>query len=599
MTATTEPPASPAGSTDIEAFRDNLISKLDSIIADLASLNGQETHLQIEATLIPKNRSRRNSNRTFVLGTVDIGQWKSPSPESIQSEARDLAVHRSSRSPQRSLDIPPTSPVQAQDATQPSLPDDHTLANQGRIRRKVVGGLRLGGNLTPRERTPSPPGTRQLASDQRNFPKRRRLDNEGPAKLQPSTVDKLIEGIWEQIHTPNILVVPPDISDIIRPLRPAANLSLDFTDVSRRCRILTGISRTARSIEVMMQAHWVDCYYSRIDALTEQRPDLRPHEHKKIVMTEACSTFEWSEKDLRNRMGIWKGYREIKDAAGWSALTFAGPGIYRFCKYRMGFDEEAIGKLRSLRTRFEVAADTLQPQWRQTLSLVGVSTQRVYRGHPHDWVVSKKKDPVPLPVTYRHLSQPFVFEHVRISVIDVGAWGTYDPRRVENGPHYLCALCSKPQSELPEKNECECFADLFGPNAKQLCPVQVFNTDDARNNGLMACCSFDRGAPIGEFLGLVTKDLQDVDVMQGQGAAGVQYQIYQGAMGNFTKFINHSCNPNSQLEQFVWLGIQRTIVVSKGIAAGKEVTVDYSGRYWRRLSKTCLCGEACCRYKER
>jgi hypothetical protein len=33
---------------------------------------------------------------------------------------------------------------------------------------------------------------------------------------------------------------------------------------------------------------------------------------------------------------IWKGYREIKDAAGkdaagWAALVFAGFGIYRFC----------------------------------------------------------------------------------------------------------------------------------------------------------------------------------------------------------------------------------------------------------------------------
>ena len=435
-------------------------------------------------------------------------------------------------------------------------------------------------------------------TDQRTFSKRRRVD-EGPAKLQPSTIDKLIEGIWEQIHTPNILVIPPDISDIIRPLRPAANLSLDFTDVSRRCRILTGISRTARSIEVMMQAHWVDCYHARIEAMKEQRPDLRPHEHRKLVMTEACSTFEWSEKDLRNRMGIWRGYREIKDAAGWSALTFAGPGIYRFCKYRLGFDEEAIAKLRSLRTRIEVAADCLQPQWRQTLSLVGVSTQRLYRGHPHDWVVSKKRDPVPLPWTYRHLDQPFVFEHVRYSVIDSSTWGTYDPRRVDNGPHHLCTLCSKPQSELAEKNECECFADLFGPNSKALCPVQVFNTEDDRNNGLMACCSFDRGAPIGEFVGLVTKGLEDVDVMQGQGAAGVEYQIFQGRMGNFTRFINHSCNPNSQLEQFTWLGLQRTVIVSKGIAAGKEVTIDYSGRYWRRLAKACLCGEACCRYKER
>jgi ATP-dependent RNA helicase DDX49/DBP8 len=580
----TAEPATPG--SDVEALRDGLISKLDSIIADLAHLDNAETQLQIEATIVPRHNTRHVRQRTFVLGTVDIRQWKSSTPAITQSAPTSPTLSRT-----------PLSPISH---TQLEGAADHNAAtaNEGRARRKNTGGLRLGGNLTPQHRSPSPPVTRQLVTDQRSFPKRRRID-EGPAKLQPSTIDKLIEGIWEQIHTPNILVVPPDISDIIRPLRPAANLSLDFTDVSRRCRILTGISRTARSIEVMMQAHWVDCYNARIDAMKEQRPDLRPHEHRKLVMTEACSTFEWSEKDLRNRMGIWKGYREIKDAAGWSALTFAGSGIYRFCKYRMGFDDEAIAKLRSLRTRIEVAADCLQPQWRQTLSLVGVSTQRIYRGHPHDWVVSKKRDPIPLPWTYRHLENPLIFEQIRYSVIDSSIWGTYDPRRVENGPHHLCALCSKPQSELAEKNECQCFADLFGPNAKSLCPVQVFNTEDGRNNGLMACCSFERGAPIGEFVGLVTKGLQDVDVMQGQGAADVEYQIYQGRMGNFTRFINHSCNPNSQLEQFTWLGLQRTVIVSKGVPAGKEITVDYSGRYWRRLEKACLCGEACCRYRER
>ena len=597
----------------MEDFRDRLIAKMDSIIADLSSKrhNDPGTKLQIEATVIGRHQTRQNSNRKFMLGLVEIGHWKSPSPGRRPSSSDDSLltqmprpqlVSNTSASSQTTTpalqSLPPVDNQAGSGSGTGAEVVNEVVANESRPRRKVVGALRLGGNPTL-QRTPSPPGTRRMVTDQHNFPKRRRIDNEGPVKLRPSTVDKLIEGIWEQIHTPNILLVPPEIGDIVRPLRPAANLSRDFTDVSKRCRILTGISRTARSIEVMMQAHWVDCYYARIDTLRDQRPDLRPQEHKKLVMIEACSTFEWSEKDLRNRMGIWKGYREIKDAAGWAALTFSGPGIYRFSKYRMGFGQEAMAKLQSLRSRFEVAADTLQPQWRQTLALVGVSTRRIYRGHPHDWVVSKKDDPVPLAWTYRHLEHPFAFEHIRKSLIDEEAWGTYDPRRLENGPHYLCTLCSKPQSELAVKNECECFADLFGRSAPPLNPVQVFGTEDGRNNGLMACCTFERGAPIGELVGLITKDLEDVDVMQCQGAAGVEYQIYQGHVGNYTRFINHSCNPNSQLEQFVWLGIQRTIVVSKGIAAGKEITVDYSGRYWRSLSKTCLCGEACCRYRDR
>lgn len=42
---------------------------------------------------------------------------------------------------------------------------------------------------------------------------------------------------------------------------------------------------------------------------------------------------------------IWKGYREIKQAASWAALVFAGFGIYCSCKYRVGFDAPAIARL--------------------------------------------------------------------------------------------------------------------------------------------------------------------------------------------------------------------------------------------------------------
>lgn len=86
--------------------------------------------------------------------------------------------------------------------------------------------------------------------------------------------------------------------------------------------------------------------------------------------------------------------------------------------------------------------------------------------------------------------------------------------------------------------------------------------------------------------------------MQGQTGYG-RYQIYQGNMGNYTKFVNHSCVPNSQFERFNWLGTQRIILVSKGIEAGEEVTVDYSDEYWRHLDKQCLCGHPSCRYQRR
>lgn len=68
------------------------------------------------------------------------------------------------------------------------------------------------------------------------------------------------------------------------------------------------------------------------------------------------------------------------------------------------------------------------------------------------------------------------------------------------------------------------------------------------------------------------------------------YQIWQGKEGNFTRFINHSCEPNSQFERFIWLGKQRIVLVSKGIEAGEEVTVDYGETYWE-VSSTLRCDQ--------
>ena len=110
--------------------------------------------------------------------------------------------------------------------------------------------------------------------------------------------------------------------------------------------------------------------------------------------------------------------------------------------------------------------------------------------------------------------------------------------------------------------------------------MQVFRTPDGKNNGLIACCGFEAGTAVGEFVGQVTTGLANLDVMIGQ-TEKTTYQIFQGRQGNHTRFINHSCRPNSEYQKFVWLGIQRIVLISKGIRADEEVTVDYSDTYWQ------------------
>lgn len=597
----------------MEILRQRLINGVDAFLSQVASdlTIPANSQLHIEASLVQPPDSLLSQNR-ILLDTIDVDQLRRESLNDRDSSTNMTAVARAlpeapfaskafegdalaysttnGSSSQVSLEFPPHIFQNHQPSPRGSLDLDRVISNDI-------------------SRTDSPAGVKHPREDDPDqiVSKRQRSD-QGPQKEQ-TAMEKFIEGIWEQIHTPNSLAMDDELVATIARLhdritaieRQSMTTEAGFDNITKCCRQVIKEGRMARFLEVVVQAYWVDRYDERLAAIKVELPKLRAHEHKRKVLTEACESFGWSEKELRNKMAVWKGYREIKDAAGWSALIFASAGIYRFCKYRLGFDHASITKLQNLRTRAEVAVDTLQPQWRQLLALVGQSTDTKWLGHPHDWTVSLRADeePLPLPITYRQWDLNFSFENMQNCRIDIDTWHGQDPRKFEDGPEYYCKSCTLRQSYLPSENQCECFPDLYGTKPQGPCPVQIFQTPNGKNNGLIACCSFNQGAAVGEFVGLITKGLADVDVMQSQAGDNEPYQIWQGRCGNFTRFMNHSCAPNCQFQTFSWMGIQRIVVVSKGIAAGQELTVDYSSRYWDNLDKICLCGEPCCRYKDR
>lgn len=525
----------------------------------------------------------------------------------------------------------PTIPRQDHEKMSPSLEtqslssDATEEANDASdARRKGTGGLRISQNQIIQEDHSE--HQRQMQVDTRNFPKRKKVASE-KFVFQPSTLDKLIIGIWEQLHgsinlDPKAIfeqfqIAPMASSDLVHHnaadatamdmLSTTADSTHDsFSQMNVFCRKVTQASRVCRSIEMIVQARWTELFEEQIQFRAATAPELSGTKHRKAVFMEACQDFGWSEKELRNKMAIWRGYKEVKDAAGWSALVFAGMGIYRFCKYRVGFDKDAMRRLRNLRKRLEVAADTLHPHWRQLLAIVGEPSTPQYPGNPHEWVVFEDgTEPIPLRQTYLDQNRYFVFEHIDESIIDEPSWGCEDPRWMPqtdsiariNG-HFVCASCNEQQSDDPKLNACFCFPSLFGCARRKPPPVQVFRTPDGKNNGLLALISFERGAAIGEVVGLITKGVSGRDVMDSSTPLA-NYQIWQERVGNYTRFVNHSCKANAQSSTFTWLDTQRVIIVSKGIEAGAEITLDYGDKYWAGLDKVCLCGESCCRYRTR
>jgi hypothetical protein len=144
-------------------------------------------------------------------------------------------------------------------------------------------------------------------------------------------------------------------------------------------------------------------------------------------------------------------------------------------------------RLQRLRSRFEVAADTLHPEWRTLLSVLGAPSDRVYDGHPHDWVVDEDGDPVPLAITYLQQEPQFTYENIMHSVIDENVWEDSDPRQISDSTRHICGACGNEQSNDSAANQCSCFPDLYG-DERSPCPVQIFRTKNGRNNGLIACC---------------------------------------------------------------------------------------------------------------
>jgi hypothetical protein len=462
--------------------------------------------------------------------------------------------------------------------------------------RKATGGLRVRVAANAEPASGSAENTaRRLESDGRVFPQRKKNVGENPV-FQPSSLQKFVKGVWESIYS-SIKMDPTDVVEQWQAIesngqpRLLANADNEisnressltggtFGKMSILARKLSQTSRTCRSLEVIVQAKWVQLFDDRLNELSAT---MTKEKAKKATIAEACLDFHWTEKELRNKMGVWRGYHDIQKTGGWAALVFAGMGLYRFCKYRVSFDEESFQAFRALKHRFEVAADTLHPHWRQLLGIVGAPIERKYTGHPHDYVIGMpNNEAIELSVTYQQWDKDFSYKHLDTCQIDEEAWGLYDPRVVRasrDQDSHTCQICHEWQSDDPPENNCNCFPNLY-PHP-YTAPVQVYRTPNGRNNGLIACLPFERGAAIGEFVGQVTSGLSNLDVMVGQ-TESASYQIWQGRQGNYTRFVNHSCQPNSQYERFMWTGTQRIVLVSKGVEAGDEITVDYSDTYWK------------------
>lgn len=296
----------------MNVLRGRLIAKIDEVLSQIAASDDtpSNSHIQFEANLVlPQDVT--GYSRRVILDSIRIDDLRSPTTEK-DSSLRCTA----SSSDYVSVNPPLHSqgycgldgvPASAEPTHSPNTPVAQSCRPIDNSCVPLFDGSQHTPPTTP---TSSTLPTCHLESEEQRPPKRRRLGEDHPHKLEQSTIDKLTEGIWEQIHNPKSLAMGNDLKEamswVLEKMSGDTNRfesrDLDFGKATKRCQQITTSSRTARAFEVIVQAHWVDCYDARLTALREERPELRPNEHKKMVLTEACTSFSWSEKELRNRM---------------------------------------------------------------------------------------------------------------------------------------------------------------------------------------------------------------------------------------------------------------------------------------------------------
>jgi ATP-dependent RNA helicase DDX49/DBP8 len=79
-------------------------------------------------------------------------------------------------------------------------------------------------------------------------------------------------------------------------LSTAASVICDsFCQMNVFCRKVTQASRVCRSIEMIVQARWIELFEDEIQHRSHTNPELSTTKHRKAVFMEACQDFGWSE----------------------------------------------------------------------------------------------------------------------------------------------------------------------------------------------------------------------------------------------------------------------------------------------------------------
>lgn len=166
-----------------------------------------------------------------------------------------------------------------------------------------------------------------------------------------------------------------------------------------------------------------------------------------------------------------------------------------------------------------------------------------------------------------------------------------DPTLVRTADLKACLHC---RSHSP----CACTS-AFGPATRPPL-VELRSYGAPKGVGVRALQRIPARAVLAEYVG----ELRPFDYagdpvygldfsLPGAGGEAVLATVSAKRVGNWTRFVNHSCDASAVFRTAVWGGRVRVVVQTvREVAVFEELTVDYGSGYWR--GRVCGCGVEGC-----
>lgn len=234
------------------------------------------------------------------------------------------------------------------------------------------------------------------------------------------------------------------------------------------------------------------------------------------------------------------------------------------------------------------------PQFRQIQPYVKQRFPGLQANHPHTYIVPTHNGPLQrptcrgkdqVPVQSNQYSARSFRRHERPQGWASNKSYPSDPTFI---PKVLCELC--------KKYKCACDPLDCDVVVKPL--VEITNYGE-KGNGIRVLQPIKKGDIVEEYVGEI-KHIRDMDdnvysfSLDYEGNTSSAY-IDAQFRGNWTRFINHSCEASAKFElKIIGQRIRVMIVATKDVNTFDELTIDYGSFFWFRHKTLCKCGSPHC-----